>query len=407
MRFFRNWPVKPAGNKGRGNIRKVIAVKQFISFVKKEFYHIFRDKRTMLILLALPVVQLLLFGFAITTEIKNADFAVLDMSRDEVTHRIIRKFDASEYFNLALYSGSFNEIENALKTGKADLAVIFSGRFDETLLRSKEAGIQIIADASNPDKAGIQIIADASDPNRAAALVNYAESIIAGYMMENYTGDNIPYQIIPELKLLYNPQMKSSFNFVPGVLGMILMLICAMMTSISIVREKETGTMEVLLASPVRPVLIVIAKTVPYFVLSCINLATVLLLSVFVLKVPVEGSISTLMAISLLFIFVSLSLGLLVSTIVRTQIAAMLVSGMTLMMPVVMLSGMMFPVENMPVFLQWISHIIPARWYISAVRKLMIKGLGISSVIKEMTILSAMALLLVTASLRKFKIRLE
>ena len=213
--------------------------------------------------------------------------------------------------------------------------------------------------------------------------------------------------IVLQVKLLYNPQMKSAYNFVPGVMGLILMLICAMMTSISIVREKETGTMEVLLVSPVKPLFIIFAKAVPYFVLSFVNLITILLLSVYVLHVPVAGSLFWLVAVSLLFIFVSLALGLLISTVTRTQVAAMLVSGLMLMMPTMLLSGMIFPIESMPAILQGISTVIPARWYIQAVRKLMIEGVDISLVLTEIGILTVMAVLLITVSFKKFKNRLE
>lgn len=236
---------------------------------------------------------------------------------------------------------------------------------------------------------------------------NYATGIITAAMRQLLpAGMHIP-AVRPEVKLLYNPQMKSAYNFVPGVMGLILMLICAMMTSISIVREKETGTMEVLLVSPVRPIFLILSKAVPYFVLSFVNLATILLLSVYVLHVPVAGSLGWLVAVSLLFIFVSLSLGLLISTLTRTQVAAMLVSGLVLMMPTMLLSGMIFPVESMPWILQGISALIPARWYIQAVRKLMIQGVDFVNVLTEVIVLSGMAVLLITVSLKKFKNRLE
>ena len=223
-------------------------------------------------------------------------------------------------------------------------------------------------------KARVQLIADATDPNNATILTSYASNIIADYQQSRIMQQQSPIQIIPQIKLLYNPGMQSAYNFVPGVMGLILMLICAMMTSISIVREKETGTMEVLLVSPVRPLWMIIAKMVPYFVLSCVNLVTILLLSVYVLHVPVAGSLFSLALLSWIFIVVSLLLGLLVSTIARTQVEAMLFSGMVLMMPTVLLSGMIFPIENMPLPLQLISNVIPARWYIVGIKKIMIDG---------------------------------
>ena len=335
-------------------------MKQFISFVRKEFYHIFRDLRTMLILLGMPVVQIILFGFAITTEVKNVKVAVLDFSKDVSTRQIIDKLDASDYFNVNKILYDNNEIEETLRKSSSDLIIVFEAGFDNNLRHT--------------GKARVQLIADATDPNNATILTSYASNIIADYQQSRIMQQQSPIQIIPQIKLLYNAGMQSAYNFVPGVMGLILMLICAMMTSISIVREKETGTMEVLLVSPVRPLWMIIAKMVPYFVLSCVNLVTILLLSVYVLHVPVAGSLFSLALLSWIFIVVSLLLGLLVSTIARTQVEAMLFSGMVLMMPTVLLSGMIFPIENMPLPLQLISNVIPARWYIVGIKKIMIDG---------------------------------
>ena len=209
------------------------------------------------------------------------------------------------------------------------------------------------------------------------------------------------------MRLLYNPQMKSAYNFVPAIMGMLLMLICAMMTSISIVREKEKGTMEVLLVSPVRPLMVIIAKAVPYLVLAFVILIVILLMARYVLGVPLAGSLFWIIAVSIIYILLALSLGLLISNIAQTQLVALLLSAMVLLMPVVMLSGMMFPVESMPEILQWIAAVIPPRYYIDAMRKLMIMGVGIGEVMKEVTILVAMTALLLTVALKKFKTRLE
>lgn len=367
-------------------------MKQFLIFVGKEFRHIFRDRRTMLILLVMPVVQIVLFGFAITTEVRDVRMAVLDPSDDVLTRRIVEQLDASEYFTLSARFRTPQEMEEAFRSSQVDMAVVFSPGFSDGLYTGESA---------------VQLVCDATDPNIATMQANYATGIITAAMRQLLpAGMHIP-AVRPEVKLLYNPQMKSAYNFVPGVMGLILMLICAMMTSISIVREKETGTMEVLLVSPVRPIFLILSKAVPYFVLSFVNLATILLLSVYVLHVPVAGSLGWLVAVSLLFIFVSLSLGLLISTLTRTQVAAMLVSGLVLMMPTMLLSGMIFPVESMPWILQCISALIPARWYIQAVRKLMIQGVDFINVLTEVAVLSGMAVLLITVSLKKFKNRLE
>lgn len=359
-------------------------MKQFFSFVKKEFYHIFRDKRTMLMLLAMPVMQIMLFGFAISTEMKNARTAIFDPSKDIKTREIIETLDANEYFTVTEHLNSYEEAEALFKKGEIDIVVAFDPFFEQELEHCT---------------AEIALVADASDPNMATSTINYSTAIIASYI-----GAKSP--INTTTTLLYNPSMEGSYNFVPGVMGMVLMLVCAMMTSISIVREKERGTMEVLLASPVNPFAILIAKTTPYFVLSIVNLASILLLSYYVLDVPLAGSLVWICAISLLFIFVSLSIGILVSIMAPNQVIAMLISGMVLMMPTVLLSGMMFPIQNMPVPLQYFSSILPARWYIAAIRKLMIQGVDVVFVLKEAIILIIMAVVLIGASLKKFKIRL-
>jgi ABC-2 type transport system permease protein len=367
-------------------------MKQFLSFVKKEFYHIFRDVRTMLILLAMPIIQIILFGFAITTEVRNVQVAVLDLSKDVSTSRIIHQLSASEFFILAEINNP-DEIETVFKKGAANLVLVFGNRFHENLIHTGEASLQMIADAT--------------DPNQASTLVNYATNIVVSYQQQLMQEYKIPFQIRPEIRMLYNPQVKGAYNFVPGVMGLILMLICAMMTSIAIVREKENGTMEVLLASPIPPIYIILAKMVPYFTLSIVNLISILLLAVFVLQVPVVGNLFLLALLSLLFIIVALSLGLMISNVTDTQVVAVLLSGMGLLMPTMILSGMIFPIESMPLFLQGLSTIIPARWYITAVKKLMIQGVDGIFVVKEFAVLVFMTIVLLVISLKKFKTRLE
>ena len=340
-----------------------------------------------MILLGMPVLQIILFGFAITTELNHSRVAVLDPSKDAVTTRITERIDENRYFSVVKELSSASDIETVFRHDEADIVVAFTPDFDANL---------------STGEAGIQLVVDATDPSTGNMMAGYVQGIV-GQALQSGTQSSP----IVQTHLLFNPQMKSAYNFVPGVMGLILMLICAMMTSISIVREKETGTMEVLLVSPIRPIFIILAKAVPYLVLSCVNLATILLLSVYVLHVPVEGSLWTLSFLSLLLIAVALSLGLLISCVVQNQVAAMIVSGMGLMMPVMLLSGMIFPIESMPAVLQWISNIIPARWYIQAVKKVMIEGLGMAAVWHEALILSGMAALLIGLSLKKFKERLE
>ena len=359
----------------------------FLSFIKKEFYHILRDTRTILILLVMPVVQIILFGFAISNEVKDTPFAIFVPEQNDEAQQITERLTASGFFVLVNQLHSPHEIETTFQKGEARLVIVF-------------------------DDDDIQLIADATDPNQANTVVNYASGIINQWRMEN--GELTINQnhsqlstINSQLKMLYNPQMKGAYNFVPGVMGLVLVLICAMMTSVSIVREKEMGTMEVLLVSPVKPIYIILAKITPYFVLSIVNLTTILVLSVFLLGVPIAGSLFLLILLSLLFIFVGLSLGVMVSNVVETQVAAMLIPAVVMLMPTMLLSGMMFPIESMPKILQWISVIPPNRWYMQGIIKLMIQGVEAKFVVKEFAILSVMAIVLLTVSLKKFNVRMS
>lgn len=366
-------------------------MKQFLSFMKKEFYHIFRDVRTMIILLVMPIILIILFGYAITTEIKSAPVAVLDYSKDDVTGKLVEQIQASDYFEVNYNAKSYEEIESLFRKDKIRLAVIFPAQF------------------SSSNELAIQLLADATNPNEATSLTQYMSAIfLTSGTVQKIIPQEISQQgIVSTVNLLYNPQMKGSYNFVPGVMGLILILICALMTSVGIVREKELGTMEVLLVSPLKPVSIILAKAAPYLLISIVNIITILLLSRFLLGVPINGSVVLLLFLSILYALVALCLGLLISTIADTQQAAMLISGVVLMLPVILLSGMVFPVENMPWILRLLSNIVPAKWYIIAVKDVMIKGLGVVAIWKEICILMTMALLLVALSVKRFKIRLQ
>ena len=367
-------------------------MKQFLSFVKKEFYHIVRDKRTLFILLGMPVMQILIFGFALTNEVKNARIAILDNSNDISTKAIIDEISNSRYFDIDKNLHSYNDIDVAFKAGGIKLAVVFPQKFNE--------------DLEHFNTAQVQLIADASDPNVATTLTNYASAVILDYQDRITNGRKLPYTINTEMRMLYNPQLKGAYNFVPGVMAMVLMLVCTLMTAITIVKEKETGTMEIMLVSPIQPLKLVVAKAVPYLLLSMVNVASILLLSVFALEVPINGSLVFLILESILFTVTCLAFGLLISAWTDSQQTAMFISLVGLFLPTVMLSGFMFPIENMPLPLRVISHLVPARWYYTIVKNVMIKGLGIEAVWKETLILIGMMLLLLGLSIKKFKIRL-
>lgn len=372
---------------------KQINMRQFLIFTQKEFYHIFRDRWTMMILLILPVVMLILFGYAITTEIRNSHFVVFDPSRDAATQGIVNKLETSEYFVFDGYVHTPAEAEEIFMRGEIGMFIIFSENFYNNMLHTGNAQIRIVTDGS--------------DPNTAHTLTLYAQNLMASYQQDIFKSMEIPYQIEPQIRLLYNPTMKGLYNTVPGVMGMLIMLVCAMMTSVSIVREKEKGNMEILLVSPMKPISIILAKVVPFFMISLMNFTTIIVIATTLMGVPVNGSWFLLIAVSLLFIFVSLAIGILISTLVSKQMIALLASAMGLMLPAVLLSGLVFPVSSMPIALQWVAQVLPVKWYIEAMRSIMIMGVGFSSVSLQFFILSGMAVLLLVLSLRNFKIRLD
>ena len=366
-------------------------MKRFLGFVIKEIYHIFRDYRTLLILFGMPAVQLMLFGYVITNEIKDAKIAIYDRSKDPVTRQITRKILSSGYFLLDKNLTSYQEIDKSFREGEIKMAIIFESDFAGHLEKN--------------GKAGIQIIGDASDPNTANILVNYATGIINTYQM-SLNISQIPMQIIPEVRMLYNPSLKGVYMFVPGIMAMLLMLISALMTSISLTREKELGTMELLLVSPLRPVQIIIGKVLPYVVLAFSNACVILLIGNFVFGVPVQGSLLLLLAESFLFISMALSLGILISCVTNSQQLAMTISLLALMLPTILLSGFIFPIENMPTPLQWLCQVMPPKYFITIIKSIMLKGNGFVYIWKETLVLMGFTTLFILISIKKFKSRL-
>ena len=367
-------------------------MKQFSTFLRKEFAHVLRDRKTLLILFGMPIVQILIFGFALTNEITNARIVIVDLAKDASSQNIISRIEASRYFEIDNSILNANQITAAFRKGTIKVAVVIPSGF--------------ASDLAHENHAQIQVIADASDPNTATTLTNYITSIILDYQNELTGNSPQPYSIRPQIRMLYNPQLKGVHNFVPGVMALVLMLVCVMMTAVSIVREKETGTMEILLVSPFKPFLVMISKAIPYLILSLVNVTTILLLSVFVLELPVNGSMLLLLAESTLFIITCLTIGIFISVQTDSQQVAMLISLMGMMLPTILFSGFMFPIENMPLPLQWFSNIVPAKWFYIIVKSIMIKGLGFSGIWKETLILASITIFLVLISLKKFKIRL-
>ncbi len=364
-----------------------------LGFIIKEFFHIFRDVRSMIILFGMPIAQVLIFGFTITNEISDTHIAILDQSKDHVTLELTNKIVSSGYFLLYDNINAYDEIDAHFREGKIKEVIIFENNFARNLEKDLNARVRIITDAS--------------DPNMANIILNYTMGIIRNYQMEKFGDISLPIDINVETKMLYNPELKGVFMFIPGTITVLLMLISAMMTSISIAREKEMGTMEVLLVSPLKPAQIVVGKVVPYVFLAFINAVSILLLGFFVFGMPVKGSIVLLLAESLLFIIMSLSLGIFISTVAKSQQIAMMISMIALMMPTMLLSGFIFPIENMPVALQWFCQLMPPKWFIIIIKDIMLKGVGIAYVWKETLVLVAMTFFFLGLSVRRFKIRLE
>ncbi|NTU96946.1 MAG: ABC transporter permease [Chlorobiaceae bacterium] len=367
-------------------------MKRFLGFVRKEFYHIFRDRRTLVILFGMPVIQLLLFGFVIRNEISEVKLGICDFSHDTETRRIVDKLCSGGIFKTTMNLTSPNEIGQAFASGKLQEAIVFEPDFASRL--------------EGEGKGELQVITDGSDPNVSRIINGYTASVIRDYLSER-KGDSGVAGVVPVPMMMFNPSLKSVYLFVPGLMALILMLVSALMTSISIAREKENGTMEILLVSSLRPFQIIIGKVVPYMLLAFINALTVLALAFVVFGVPCRGSLTLLILESLLFIITALSLGILISTITSSQQAAMMISLGGLLLPTILLSGFIFPISSMPLPLQVISNVIPARWYLVIVRAIMLKGADFSSLWQETLVLLVMTCVFIAASIRKFSVRLQ
>jgi ABC-2 type transport system permease protein len=369
-------------------------MKRFLGFVKKEFLHIFRDYRTLFILFGIPAAQILIFGYAVTNDIKNVGVAVLDLSHDEITQKLTDKIFSSGFFKRTETLLNYSDIDKVFKKGKTKAVIVYEVDFGKKLV--------------SEGKASLSIISDGSEPNTATLITSYTTIIVNDFSMEMAgSGVKSIVKISPEVKMHYNPALKSHFMFVPGVITLILILICALMTSVTITREKEFGTMEVLLVSPLRPIQIILGKVMPYFFLSFLNVLLILLLSWLVFGLPVKGSLILLLAECMLYILMSLTLGILISTVSKTMQQAIFISLIGLMLPTILLSGFIYPIENMPKIYDYVSSILPPRYFIVIIKNIMIKGTGFIYIWKETLILTGMTLIFIGLSVRNFKIRLE
>ncbi len=369
-------------------------MKRFLGFVKKEFLHIFRDYRTLIILFGIPAAQILIFGFVVSTDIKDAGLAILDLSKDETTRKISGKIYSSGFFRNTGTLNGYNDIGQVFRQGRTKAVLIFESGFGDKLIKE--------------GRATVSIVADGSEPNVATLVSNYASAIISDFNREmNLSLLSSSPVVQPEVRMYFNPSLKSHFMFVPGVITLIMILICALMTSVTITREKEFGTMEVLLVSPLRPIQIILGKVTPYFLLSFINIITILVLSWLVFGLPVKGSLVLLLLETMLYIMMSLTLGILISTVSKTMQQAIFISAIGLLLPTILLSGFIFPIENMPKIYDYVSSIMPPRYFIVIIKNIMIKGTGFQFVWKETLVIALMTILFTVISVKKFSLRLQ
>ncbi len=366
-------------------------MKELIYFIKKEFLHIFRDSKSLIILFGLPIIQIILFGFALTNEITNVDFAVYDNSKSHTSQRLINKINATDFFTLQAYITNPDKMEEALISNSVKFVLVIDSDFAQSYPQGKQGKIQLLLDAS--------------DPNIATNIRAYLNNIITDFSQEEFP--SLEKSDFMTVKMFYNPQVKSAYLFIPGLMAFILTLISAFMTSITLTREKELGNMEILLISPLKPYQIIVGKVIPYAILSIINIANILLLGKLVFGMPLNGSLLLLSLESLLFLLNSLALGILISSFTNSRQVAMMVALAGLLLPTMLLSGFIFPVSNMPKVLQYFSQVIPATHFITILKGIMIKGIGISYLIKETSILALLTLLFISISIKKFNVRLD
>jgi ABC-2 type transport system permease protein len=365
-------------------------MKAFLAFVKKEFYHILRDTRTLVILFVMPIVQVLVFGYAVTNEFNDAPVAVINQAQDELSRELTTHLAASGHFMVVAHPTDVAELNRLFKAGDVKLGIVIPPEFERDFFAGKGT---------------LQLLTDGSDPNYATTLQTYANRMVAGFQQRYASSTGSAYRINVEIRLVFNPTLVSAYNFIPGVIALILLLISAMMTSLTIAREKETGTMDLLLVSPLNPLVIIIGKVTPYVLLSMVNAVVVLAMGYFIFKVPILGSLPLLAGTCLLYVLTALSLGILISTKAATQQAAMMGSLFALLMPTMLLSGFIFPIDSMPLPLQFVSRIIPATYFIDALKAVMLKGVSTQYVWQSVMVLGGMTVFLLFASWMSFKVR--
>ena len=364
---------------------------RILAIARKEFLHIIYDYRTLLILFLMPVAQLIIFGYALNLEIQRVDMAIIDFARSTESRHFMQQFQGSPFFRPFIHDGPVSDADGLFKSRRARVVMVIPSDL-ERRLRTQTA-------------TPVQFLIDASDANAATLIRNYCDQVLVAYNAARNPKLPLPFDLRPAI--LFNPSLKSAHFFVPGVIAMILIMISALLTSITIAREKETGTLEQILVSPVRPHEIILGKVLPYIALAFLDAAVIVVLGIVVFRVPFQGSPALLVCLTTLYIVTALSLGLMISTRVRTQQVAMMLALVATLLPTIMLSGLIFPIASMPRPLQIVSHLIPARYYLLIVRGIMLKGSAFGQLVQPALSLAAMALVLLVVSIRKFSMTLE
>ncbi|MBN2365040.1 MAG: ABC transporter permease [Calditrichaeota bacterium] len=361
------------------------------SFAKKEFFHIIRDPRSLVILFLMPILQLIMFGYALKMEIQQVNLAVIDFNRSLSSHHLIDQFRGSHYFRPFYFDGSIEQIETLFKARQAHAVMVIPHDFNRQLQRHR----------STP----VQFIVDASDANAATTIRNYIAQTIRIFNQSHNRIEALPFEV--RSTIFFNPDKKSTYFFVPGIIALLLVMISAMLTSITITREKETGTLEQILVSPIKSYQIILGKVLPYIFLAFAIGVIILLIGIFLFGVPFRGSIILLLVLSTLYILTALSLGLMISTIARTQQVAMMIALISTLLPTFMLSGFIFPIASMPEILQYFTYLVPAKYYLFIARGIILKGSNLMHLLQPTIFLLIMSLVLLVISIRKFEITLE
>ncbi len=367
-------------------------MKALAGLLRKEVLHILRDRRTLVVIIALPILQVILFGYAIRTDVDHVRLAIVDPDPDEVTLALRARFEAAGVFRTVAVVPRVDRLEPLFQRGAAQGAVAFEPRFAERLGRGIPAGLLIVADAT--------------EPNTGSIVQAYAAAVVQTYEREQRAGGR-RVQIVPTVRMRFNPTRESSNLFVPGLMAFVLTIVSSLMTAISLTREKETGTMEALLVSPLRPWQIIVGKVAPYLAVGFVAVIGVIVEARLVFNVPLRGSLTLLLVEGLLFILVSLSLGILISARTSSQRVAMMGALAGTLLPTMLLSGFIFPIESMPLPLRAISVVVPARWFVLVARSIMLKGVGLAYLWQPTLVLFLMAAVLLAASTHSFHERLE